>query len=74
MSKKAKVLEMGVEQHECTATREGDWIIYTCKQCSYQRRINLKTNKMEVTEGNPLALHLGFYVDPVFQVDQPSQN
>lgn len=49
------------EQHECEGVREGNWIVYRCSQCSYERRFNQRTGKMEVTPGNPDALHRGEY-------------
>lgn len=40
-------------EHICTATRQGDWIIYRCPLCpDYERRINLRTDQMTICGKN----------------------
>ncbi len=48
------------KRHNCIGHQEGDWIFFTCSQCSYQRRYNYRTGKMLVTEGeDPTIMHHG---------------
>ncbi len=53
-----------VEKHSCESRQEGDWIIFTCKQCiDYERRFNWRTGKMKVNNST-LHLHRGEHVPP----------
>lgn len=47
------------EKHVCEGSSEGDWIIYRCTQCDYERRFHRRTGAMEVREGDPGVLHGG---------------
>lgn len=49
-------LNSGIQNHNCTSHREGDWVIWKCPYCSdprsewytnYERRVNLKTGEMK---------------------------
>lgn len=51
-----------IETHKCESRREGDWIIFTCRECSdYERRYNWRTGSMKVTDPNPKINHNGEY-------------
>ena len=50
------------EQHSCKAIREGEWLVFKCPQCAYERRFNNSTGEMEVQKGNPGAMHQGQYL------------
>ena len=50
------------EQHTCEAARVGEWLIFKCPNCAYERRFNRSTGKMEVQPGDPDAMHEGQYV------------
>lgn len=47
------------ERHVCHGKREGDWLIFSCPHCSYERRFNRATGEMKVRHGLPTALHSG---------------
>lgn len=35
--------------HFCEPEREGEWIVYTCKQCpGYERKVHVSTGKVKV--------------------------
>ncbi len=34
------------QEHVCIGHQEGDWIIFTCSKCNYQRYINWVTGEM----------------------------
>lgn len=51
-----------VEQHECSAIRDGDWIIYRCSKCrDYERRYNWRTGQMKTRGQNLYVRHKGVY-------------
>lgn len=52
---------VGFEQHACDSQKKGDWIIFSCTQCQYERRFNYKTKEVEVQKGQFYALHQGAY-------------
>jgi hypothetical protein len=35
------------ERHQCEAKRKEDWLIFTCPQCDYIRKMNWKTGEMK---------------------------
>ena len=50
------------EQHNCTSTRKGDWIIFTCPKCpKYQRELNWRTGDMRVKGSSAEVRHAGNY-------------
>ncbi len=49
------------EQHTCLAVREGEWLVFKCPDCAYERRFNNKTGEIKVQHGAPDALHQGQY-------------
>lgn len=52
----------GVEQHDCSAVRDGDWIIYRCPKCPlYERRYNCRTGEMAVRGADSAIRHRGVY-------------
>jgi hypothetical protein len=47
--------------HHCTSHRDGEWITWRCPLCNgYERRLNWKTGKMQVTRNGSTAQHTGF--------------
>lgn len=61
MSIKIRALTDDPERHPCQSRKEGDWFIYSCPQCGYERKVNYKTSKTKIiNEGeSPLAMHFG---------------
>ena len=56
------------ENHECTAFRNGDWIIFQCPDCpNYERRINWRTGKMIIQNAKPNINHAGYYDCPEYR-------
>lgn len=54
-----------LEDHECEAHRDGDWIVFRCPDCSdYERRFNWRTGQMKVKNTNPYINHRGEHVPP----------
>lgn len=52
-----------IEQHDCEAHRDGDWIIYKCPRCQdYERKYNWRTGSMKVSGGNENIAHSGRYI------------
>lgn len=74
MSMKIKSLDFGHEKHSCTSERKGDWIIFTCPECDYVRKLNFKTSEMKVTGGTMTALHSGFHVPVGIQPETLNMN
>lgn len=58
-------------RHQCHSHREGEWLVYTCKECpTYERRFNFKTGEMTIRPGeNPHVLHQGNFQPEVFQTE-----
>lgn len=50
------------KQHNCEANREGEWLVFKCPHCAYERRFNNSTGEMEVQKGAPDAMHQGQYM------------
>jgi hypothetical protein len=51
------------EVHNCTATRKGEWVIFTCPMClDYERRINLRTGDMKTYAPFTTIKHNGTYM------------
>lgn len=50
------------EQHHCDAIREGEWLIFRCPECDYERRFNRNTGEMKVRQGPEHVLHEGQYM------------
>jgi hypothetical protein len=49
--------------HTCQSRREGEWIIWTCRQCeSYERRLNLRTGAMWSHAEDEETLHTGIHL------------
>lgn len=48
-------------KHQCTATKKGNEIVFTCPQCpNYERRVNIVTSEMK-TKGVSFEIeHEGF--------------
>jgi hypothetical protein len=55
--------------HTCQGHREGDWIVFTCIQCTdYEQRINFKTKERTVAPAaDPTIFHQGNYMPPVLE-------
>lgn len=55
--------------HYCESRREGDWIIYTCKDCKdFERRYNWRTGeyKSKPASGSYI-MHQGSYAPPALE-------
>ena len=52
------------ERHQCEAERNEDWLIFTCPQCDYIRRLNWRTGEMKSKGGSSEVLHEGYYQPP----------
>lgn len=51
----------GPRDHECNASKEGDWDVFRCPICKdYERRINRRTGEMKVSNPSALIRHSGF--------------
>ena len=60
---KFEILVQQPEKHRCNAQRDGDWITFSCPECSYVRRFNRRSRETHVTEGpDPFVLHEGYYM------------
>jgi hypothetical protein len=43
--------------HQCQSRKEGEWTIYTCKQCpGYERKIHRNTGRVQVKGGNNFSV------------------
>ncbi len=63
-----KIGQPTTNDHQCTVTQEGDWVVFRCPHCKdYERRFNSKTGDMKTkgTQGNTFKHH-GNYVRPGF--------
>jgi hypothetical protein len=50
------------EHHECSGTRNGDWIIFLCPQChDYERRLNWRTGETTARNVSATIDHNGRY-------------
>jgi hypothetical protein len=59
----------GPDHHECTSTRDGDWIVFLCPRCpDYERRINWRTGTSQVRSVSPEVRHSGQHVPLEHQV------
>ncbi|NJL77057.1 MAG: hypothetical protein HC892_20640 [Saprospiraceae bacterium] len=47
------------EKHTCIGHQEGDWIIFTCPKCDYQRKMNWITGEMKTNDKNSHIPHKG---------------
>ena len=75
MSKKVKLLDLNYTIHKCNSQRKDGWIIFKCPDCDYVRKLNLKTNEMQV-EGNTdwSVLHKGIHFPIGMQPEKYSPN
>lgn len=74
MSTKSRSLDFGQEKHVCTSERKGEWLIFKCPKCDYVRKMNMKTNKMEVSGGDMTTIHSGFHVPVGLQPNRLNMN
>lgn len=59
----------GEEHHECTSTRDGEWIVFRCRRCpDYERRINWRTGASHVQSVGHDVRHSGYHVPLEHQV------
>jgi hypothetical protein len=47
------------EKHTCIGHQEGDWIIFTCPECDYQRKMNWLTGETRSNNKDSNVLHRG---------------
>jgi len=62
------------ERHQCKSHRKGDWVVYTCPQCDYELRDNLKTGETKILNSNPDVSHSGNYFPPAYLKALENQN
>lgn len=74
MSLKIRTLDFGSEKHTCTSEKKGDWIIFTCPDCDYVRKLNYKTQEMKVSGGNITTAHSGLHIPVGLQPENLSLN
>jgi hypothetical protein len=69
-------LDDGEKRHQCTAQREGEWLVFTCKRCAgFERRVHLPSGEIKVRMGSdPWILHEGNYMPVGFDADVTSAN
>lgn len=48
-------------RHKCVGVKEGNWLIFKCCECSYIRKINLKTGKSKTYNSDFDILHEGSF-------------
>ncbi len=62
--------------HTCVSHREGNWIVFTCPQCSaYERRLNFQTGEMiNVSADDPYIVHQGQFVATGLEKVEASTN
>lgn len=58
--------------HQCESRLEGDEVILTCPLCKgYERRFNLKTNKLTVKNKVDGIQHVGMMISPsMFKINE----
>jgi len=65
----------GYAHHECTATRDGDWLVFLCAQCSdYERRLNWRTGETSARNSSPDINHSGRYFAAEFKESFENSN
>jgi hypothetical protein len=47
--------------HQCTGTRQGEWITYRCAQCDYEMHENWRTGEMQIRNAKRDIRHSGSY-------------
>ena len=58
----------GPEHHECTSTRDGDWIVFRCRRCpDYERSVNWRTGASQARNVRPDMRHSGHHVPLEYQ-------
>ncbi len=50
------------ERHQCEGQKKEDWLIFTCSQCDYTRKMNWKTGEMTSSGGDKEVMHDGFFM------------
>lgn len=56
------------DQHHCEGVREGEWLVFKCRDCTYERRYNSITGEMKVIHGPGDVLHDGRYNPPALNM------
>ena len=52
--------EKDSNKHSCESRLEGDWIIWTCRECEgYERKLNWRTGEMRAKRTPTTAEHYG---------------
>lgn len=52
--------------HQCHGYRDGEWIVYACRECDYEMREHRETGEMKVKNVKMQIRHSGAYVAPEF--------
>jgi hypothetical protein len=59
----------GSDQHTCSSTVEGDWVVFRCRRCpDYERRVNWRTGATRASNVRPDVPHFGNHVPLEHQV------
>lgn len=57
-----------LEHHQCSATRDGEWIIFHCPKCrDYERRLNWRTGETKARNVRATIDHSGRYFPREFK-------
>lgn len=62
---RALSVEFGWPDHHCDAYRDGDWIVFHCHTCAYERRINQVTGENIVSNPHPVIRNGGRFQEAV---------
>jgi hypothetical protein len=52
------------DKHQCIGKLVGDWIVFKCLTCSFERHTNVVTSETKpvLNGSDPYTLHEGFYL------------
>ncbi len=62
------------KRHQCIGVKDGDWVIFKCNECSYTRKMNLKTGKSSTKGGDWEILHEGSFASITDEPTYPMEN
>jgi hypothetical protein len=63
------------DDHKCTSSVDGDWIVFRCRRCpDYERRVNWRTGASRSSNVQPDVRHFGHHVPIENQIRSPYLN
>lgn len=75
MSQRIELNGEGFDKHVCRGSRDGEWLIFVCPECSYRREWNPQTNEMHLIDsGDENALHSGWFQPVGLQMEKMNPN